>query len=105
MGGLTPLIVDIDPRDWTADPAEEERMLARHGERIGVVVPYATFGTVIDLDRYAWLAQRYGVGIVIDAAASLGTLDEAGRGFGAGRRSRWSIRCTRPRPFRSERAA
>ncbi|HIV76201.1 MAG TPA: DegT/DnrJ/EryC1/StrS family aminotransferase [Candidatus Sphingomonas excrementigallinarum] len=82
--GLTPLIVDIDPRDWTADPAEEERMLARHGERIGVVVPYATFGTVIDLDRYAWLAQRYGVGIVIDAAASLGTLDEAGRGFGAG---------------------
>ncbi len=47
-------------------------------------MPYATFGTVIDLERYAWLAQRYGVGIVIDAAASLGTLDEGGRGFGAG---------------------
>lgn len=82
--GLTPLIVDIDPQDWTADAAEEERMLAQHGGRIGVVVPYATFGTLIDLDRYAWLARRYEVGVVIDAAASLGTLDEAGRGFGTG---------------------
>ncbi|GAA3260606.1 hypothetical protein GCM10020258_23210 [Sphingomonas yabuuchiae] len=79
-------------------------MLAQHGGRIGVVVPYATFGTVIDLDRYAWLARRYEVGVVIDAAASLGTLDEAGRGFGTGRPSRWSIRCMRPRPFRSARA-
>lgn len=82
--GLTPLIVDIDPHDWTADPAEEERMLAQHGDRIGVVVPYATFGTLIDLDRYAWLARHYNVGVVIDAAASLGTLDEAGQGFGTG---------------------
>jgi dTDP-4-amino-4,6-dideoxygalactose transaminase len=80
--GLTPLIVDVDPQTWAADPAEEERMLALHGSRIGVIVPYATFGTVIDLDRYAWLARRHEVGIVIDAAASLGTLDQGGRGFG-----------------------
>ncbi|WP_343525985.1 DegT/DnrJ/EryC1/StrS family aminotransferase [Sphingomonas sp.] len=82
--GLTPLIVDVEPDGWTADPAEEERMLARHGNRIAVIVPYATFGTVIDLDRYAWLARRHQVGVVIDAAASLGTLDEMGRGFGTG---------------------
>lgn len=82
--GLTPLVIDIDAQDWTADPAEEERMLARHGDRIRAIVPYATFGTDLDLDRYAWLARRHGVGIVIDAAASLGTLDAVGRGFGAG---------------------
>ncbi|MGP7794717.1 DegT/DnrJ/EryC1/StrS family aminotransferase [Sphingomonas sp. CLY1604] len=82
--GLTPLICDIEPDGWTADPAQEEALLARYGDRIGVIVPYATFGTAIDLDRYAWLARHYDVGVVIDAAASLGTIDDAGRGFGTG---------------------
>ena len=82
--GLTPLICDIEPATWAADPVQEEALLARHGERIGVIVPYATFGTAIDLDRYAWLAKHYQVGVAIDAAASLGTLDADGRGFGTG---------------------
>ncbi len=82
--GLTPLICDIEPDTWAADPAAEEALLAEHGARIGVIVPYATFGTAIDLDRYAWLARRHDVGVVIDAAASLGTLDRDGRGFGTG---------------------
>ena len=81
--GLTPLICDIDPETWEANAAHEEALLRAHGDRIGVIVPYATFGTAIDLDRYTWLAARYRVGIVIDAAASLGTIDEQGRGFGA----------------------
>ncbi|KQM67484.1 aminotransferase DegT [Sphingomonas sp. Leaf17] len=81
--GLTPLICDIDPDDWAAAPAEEERLLALHGSRIGCIVPYATFGNAIDLDRYAWLQRRYAVGVVIDAASSLGTIDAAGHGFGA----------------------
>jgi dTDP-4-amino-4,6-dideoxygalactose transaminase len=58
-------------------------LLHRYGERIGVVVPYATFGNAIDLDRYVHFQRRYGVGIVIDAASSLGTLDDCGLGFGA----------------------
>ena len=82
--GLTPLVCDIDPDDWSSDPAIEERLLDRFGDRIAVLLPYATFGNAIDLDRYAWLQQRYGVAVVIDAAASLGTIDDAGRGFGAG---------------------
>ena len=81
--GLTPLVCDIDPDDWGACAREEERLLQRHGERIGVVVPYATFGNAIDLDRYVHFQRRYGVGVVIDAASSLGTLDDAGLGFGA----------------------
>lgn len=52
--GLTPLVCDIDPDDWGACALEEERLL-----------------------------QRYGVGVVVDAASSLGTLDDAGLGFGA----------------------
>ena len=82
--GLTPLIADIDADDWSTDPEIEEQLLARYGDRIAVLLPYATFGNAIDLDRYAWLQRRYDVGVVIDAAASLGTIDDAGRGFGAG---------------------
>lgn len=81
--GLTPLVADIDPADWSAAAAHEERLLAQYGKRIGVLVPYATFGNAIDLDRYQWLADKHGVGVVIDAASSLGTQDDAGIGFGA----------------------
>ncbi len=81
--GLTPLICDIDPDDWSACARAEERLLSHYGKRVSVIVPYATFGNAIDLERYAWLQQRYNVGVVIDAAASLGTLDADGVGFGA----------------------
>lgn len=82
--GLTPLACDIDADDWSACRAAEDALLARHGADIAVVVPYATFGNAIDLTRYETLAARHGVGVVVDAAASLGTLDDAGIGFGAG---------------------
>lgn len=82
--GLTPLICDIDPDDWSACARVEERLLATHGDRIAVVVPYATFGNAIDLGRYADFQRRYGVGVVVDAAASLGTIAADGRGFGTG---------------------
>lgn len=80
--GLTPLICDVDPDDWSACRRAEERLLETRGDRISVLVPYATFGNAIDLDRYCWLQRKYGVGVVIDAASSLGTVDDAGNGFG-----------------------
>ncbi len=82
--GLTPLVCDIDADDWSAAADEEERLLERHGAQIAAVVPYATFGYGIDLDRYRWLSKRFGVAVVVDAAASLGTTDASGVGFGAG---------------------
>jgi dTDP-4-amino-4,6-dideoxygalactose transaminase len=81
--GLTPLIADVDPETWALSAAEEDRLLRAHGERIAAIVPYATFGAAIDLDRYAWLQRRHGIGVVIDAAASLGTRDGSGQPFGA----------------------
>ncbi|MEG3089570.1 DegT/DnrJ/EryC1/StrS family aminotransferase [Sphingomonas sp. PB4P5] len=80
--GLTPLICDIDPGDWGACARAEERLLHQHGAQIACLVPYATFGNAIDLDRYAWLQRRHDIGVVIDAASSLGTIDGAGLGFG-----------------------
>ncbi|WP_419826340.1 DegT/DnrJ/EryC1/StrS family aminotransferase [Sphingomonas sp.] len=80
--GMTPLLADCDPDDWALCAKAEERLLAEHGRRVGAVVPYATFGNSIDLERYAWLARRHDVAVVVDAAASLGSLDDEGRGFG-----------------------
>lgn len=81
--GLTPLLCDIDPSDWAMAAEAEERAFARYGDRIAVVVPYATFGAGIDLSRYRSYAER-GIGVVVDAAASLGACDAAGRQFGVG---------------------
>ncbi len=82
--GLTPLLCDIDPATWAADPAAEAEMLSRYAGQIAVVMPYATFGYPIDLTHYTKLAAQLGVPVVVDGAASLGTFDEHGRGFGTG---------------------
>ena len=81
--GLTPLVCDIDPSDWSAAAAHEDDLLDRYAGKVAVVMPYATFGNAIDLDRYDRLRVRHGVGVVVDAASSLGTVDDAGKGFGA----------------------
>jgi dTDP-4-amino-4,6-dideoxygalactose transaminase len=82
--GLTPLLCDVHPRNWAADPAAEAEMLAQYAGKIAVVMPYATFGYPIDLEHYKRLADQLGVPVVVDAAASLGTCDVQGRGFGSG---------------------
>jgi dTDP-4-amino-4,6-dideoxygalactose transaminase len=82
--GLTPLFCDIDPEIWAADPAAEEAMLAQHGNDIAVIVPYATFGYDIDLQHYTRLSEKYGVPVVVDAAASLGTMTANRENFGTG---------------------
>jgi dTDP-4-amino-4,6-dideoxygalactose transaminase len=81
--GLTPLLIDIDEDTWTASGEAEERVLEEYGSRIACLVPVATFSNGLDLDRYARLAARHGVGVVVDAAPSLGST-VGGLGFGAG---------------------
>lgn len=82
--GLTPLFCDIDPEDWAMLPEAEEELLNRYKDEVAVVMPYAAFGNAIDLSRYKSLSERFGVPVVIDAAASLGSLDDRGCGFGTG---------------------
>lgn len=82
--GLTPLFCDIDPVHWAADPRAERRALERYRDEIAVVVPYATFGYNIDLRWYETVQQTYGVPVVVDAAASLGSVCGDGQAFGTG---------------------
>ena len=82
--GLTPLLIDVDPLTWLPSHAAEEQALRRYGDEVAVVFPYATFGNNLDLDRYQRLSLRHGVPIVVDAAASLGSVMDDGRAFGTG---------------------
>ncbi|MGI4757708.1 MAG: DegT/DnrJ/EryC1/StrS family aminotransferase [Janthinobacterium lividum] len=82
--GLTPLFCDVSPTTWSADPSSELRILDQFRGEIAVVVPYATFGYDIDLAWYETLHQAFDVPIVVDAAASLGTVSANQKAFGTG---------------------
>lgn len=82
--GLRPLLADIDRETWALSEQSVKRLLETYGDRIACVVPYAPFGNSIDLDFYDRIASKYDIGIVVDAAGSIGTLNETGRNFGAG---------------------
>lgn len=81
--GLKPYFIDINPETWCLDENQVEMAVKNLGDEVAVIVPYATFGTGIDLSRYAaW--HNAGVPVVVDAASSLGTvIDDRhfGRGF------------------------
>jgi dTDP-4-amino-4,6-dideoxygalactose transaminase len=82
--GLTPLLCDIEPDTWLPAASAENEMLERYGGQIAAIVPYATFGNNLDLGRYQGLSERYGIPVVVDAAASLGSFDDNGNTFGTG---------------------
>lgn len=81
---LVPLLCDIDPDTWLPSLSSQEELLDRFAGEVAVMVPYATFGNNLDLSAYAALSSRYDVPVVIDAAASLGSIDGDRRQFGTG---------------------
>ncbi|MWV46620.1 aminotransferase class I/II-fold pyridoxal phosphate-dependent enzyme [Paenibacillus sp. HJL G12] len=70
--GLEPLFIDIRSKDWCMDEKLVQNYVDKLGEEIAVIVPYATFGTVVDLSYYQNLMEL-GVPVVVDAAASFGS--------------------------------
>lgn len=84
--GLRPLLCDIDRETWLPARDAEDELLARYGGDIAVLLPNATFGNCLDLERYRRMAAARDIPLVVDAAAALGSLDAAGRTFGIGSR-------------------
>lgn len=82
--GLTPLLCDIDPDTLLPCPDSEDALLMKHGDDIAVIMPYATFGNALDLDRYLAIRLRTNIPVVVDAAPCLGCEGTNGRQFGAG---------------------
>jgi len=72
--GLEPYFLDVDPATWCLDEAALERALQELGDAVAVVLPYAAFGTVLDLAPYRAIQER-GIPVVVDAAPGFGAAD------------------------------
>jgi dTDP-4-amino-4,6-dideoxygalactose transaminase len=74
----------VDPDTWLPCPASENALLEQYGDDVALIVPYATFGNNLDLSRYEEISRVRGIPVVVDAAASLGSIGMDGHGFGYG---------------------
>ena len=70
--GLEPYFIDIDPKRWCMDENQLEKVIQHLGDDVAVVIPYATFGTRLDLSCYESLLRR-NIPVVVDAASSFGS--------------------------------
>lgn len=75
--GLEPYFVDVNKDDWCMNEELVEDLLKQLGDKVAVVVPYATFGTDVNLAFYKQLHES-GVPVVFDAAPSFGTTGRSG---------------------------
>jgi dTDP-4-amino-4,6-dideoxygalactose transaminase len=90
MAGAVPVLIDIDARHYTMDPAELSAVLAKPPAGlppIAAVIPVHLYGQAADLDAILALAARHGVAVVEDCSQAhgatlgerrLGTLGEVG---------------------------
>jgi len=68
--GLEPYFLDVDRNTWALDPdAVQERISGIEGP-IAAVMPVAPFGASVELDRWSAFAEKTGIPVVMDAAAS-----------------------------------
>lgn len=81
--GLEPFFIDIRSDDWCMDEKLLSEVLQILGDEVAVVIPYATFGTNMNLE-YFQQTHEAGVPVVVDAAASFGAKGSQnyfGKGF------------------------
>lgn len=78
--GLEPYFVDVNKDDWCMNEEMVEDLLKKLGDDVAVVIPYATFGTDVDLSFYKRIHES-GIPVVFDAAPSFGTMSRS-RTFG-----------------------
>jgi perosamine synthetase len=67
--GAAPVLVDVDPRTWTLDPADAGRKV---GARTRAIVVVHLYGHPADLDPLLDLARRHDLRVVEDAAEAHG---------------------------------
>jgi dTDP-4-amino-4,6-dideoxygalactose transaminase len=81
--GFQPYFIDIDPKNWTVDTRQIEEAISTLGDDVAAVMPYATFGTTLDLSYYQELEER-GIPVIVDAAPGLGSVNPDATTFGTG---------------------
>jgi len=69
--GNIPVFVDIDPRIYTIDPEEIEK-IARKDKDIKAIMPVHIFGMPAEMDRIKEIAETYDLRIIEDCAQAFG---------------------------------
>lgn len=69
--GARPVLVDIEPRSFTMDPAQLEPAI---GPRTKAIVPVHLYGQPAEMDAITAIARRHGLVVVEDAAQAHGAL-------------------------------
>ena len=84
--GASPWLFDIDEETWTLSPAQLARCLDQEtevrpggvyhiasGRRVSAVMPVYTFGLPADMDRIVEIANEFGLRVIADGAAAIGS--------------------------------
>jgi len=79
FNGLTPVFVDVDPRDYTIDPAKIEERIT---PRTRAIMPVHIGGLPCDMDPILDVARAHGLRIVEDSAETMFARDK-GRPVGS----------------------
>lgn len=67
--GLTPVFCDINADDYTIDVSKIEKLITKN---TSAIVPVHVYGNVCDVDAIDYIAKRYNLKVIYDAAHAFG---------------------------------
>lgn len=76
--GLTPVFCDIDPVDFTIDVNKIESLIT---DKTSAIVPVHVYGNVCNIEEIEWIARKYELKVIYDAAHAFGETYK-GKGIG-----------------------
>lgn len=90
--GLTPVMCDIKPDDFTLDPAKVEKLIT---PKTCAIVPVHVYGNVCDNNALQDIADRHGLKLIYDAAHAFGVFKDGQSVAGWGDASMLSFHATK----------
>lgn len=69
--GLTPVFADIDPQNYTLDPASVEALI---DDETCAILPVHVYGNLCDVDAFDALAAQHNLKVIYDAAHAFGVV-------------------------------
>ena len=67
--GLVPVFCDINPDDYTMDVSRIESLIT---DRTSAIMPVHVYGNVCNVEEIDWIAKKYGLKVIYDAAHAFG---------------------------------